>query len=93
MESALNRHHQRQETSRVGRPEEAYRHRGPQCLGTAEVVQIGGMASSRIKGPVIGPNHTDVGCIKRRATASAHAFSSSLQHVACCQGRQMFSSP
>ena len=51
-ESALHRHHQRQETSRVGRPGERYRHRGTQCLGTAEVVKIGGMASSHVKGRV-----------------------------------------
>ena len=42
-----------------------------QCLGTAEVVKTGGMASSRLKGPVIGPNHADVRCTARRARASA----------------------
>ena len=61
---------------------------GRHLMGFEEDRSANGIASSRIKGPVIGPNHTDVGCIKRRATASAHAFSSSLQHVACCQGRQ-----
>jgi hypothetical protein len=34
---------------------DAFCHRGPQCLGTAEVVKIVGMAGSRVKGPVIGP--------------------------------------
>ena len=53
---ALHRPHQRQETCRVGRTEEGRRHRGPQCLGTTEVVKIVGMAGSRVKGPVIETN-------------------------------------
>jgi hypothetical protein len=31
------------------------RDRGPQCLGTAEVVKTGVMAGSHVKGLVIGP--------------------------------------